>query len=195
MEKSGNEEILTERYVLRPIRADDLPDIWPHVSDPEISRDMSWAPHSDPDETLCFLKRLESDRASDRGYTWTIRTKTHGDFCGIFSLIAVQRSHRALTYDRAELAYWCARRWQRCGVMSEVGTVVISHAFANLGINRLVVSHHVGNVASERLIQKLGFTCIGRERQAFRKNGRWIDTRYYELLRSDFSTRTHKTSP
>lgn len=188
MGKPVSQELLTERFVLRPICKADLPDVWPHVSDPEISRDMSWAPHSGPDETVSFLKRLESDRALDRGYTWSIRTKSHGDFCGIFSLIAIQRTHRALTYDRAELAYWCARNWQKLGVMTEVGRCVMSYAFANLGINRIVVSHHIGNVASERLIQKWGFKCIGRERQAFRKDGRWIDTCYYELLKSDFTT-------
>lgn len=188
MFKNDSNQILTERFMLRLICEDDLLDVWSNVSRPEISRDMSWDPHVDPNETKSLIERLKSDCLLDRGYTWSVRTKISGEFCGIFSLISIQRRHRALTYNRAELAYWCALNWQRRGVMTEAGISVISHAFSNLEINRIVVSHHIGNIGSECLIKRWGFTLIGKERQAFCKNGRWIDTNYYELLQSDFVT-------
>lgn len=175
-------ELTTARLVLRPISLQDLDDVWPGVSDPEIARHMSWEPHSDPAETRQLLERLSSDEASGRGVTWTIRRG--GEFCGIFSLINVLRSHRALTYNRAELAYWCLPRFQRQGIMREAGDVVVDFAFGALALNRLIVGHHLENTASERLILHLGFSPIGDEHQAFSKHGRWIDIRMYELLRS-----------
>lgn len=179
-------EIFTDRFMIRPISISNLEDLWPHVSDPEICRDMSWEAHVSRDETASLLARLVEDWVSDRGYTWAITHKESQEFCGIFSLIAVTRQHRALTYDRAELAYWCSRSWQNRGVMSEVAKCVIGFAFSYLDINRLVVSHHVGNIPSQRLIEKLGFRLIGCEHQVFQKAGRWIDTMFYELLREDF---------
>lgn len=186
MKSAETNELSTNRFAIRAVNVGNLGDLWPHVSDPDICRDMSWDPHVNLDETLVFLKRLEADWHSGRGYTWTITHKESQEFCGIFSLIAVTRQHRALTYNRAELAYWCAKAWQNRGVMSEVGKRIIDYAYSDLNINRLVVSHHVGNVASERLIKRLGFRLIGCEHQAFRKGAHWIDTMLYEMLCLDF---------
>lgn len=183
---SDYRNIQTCRFDLHPICINDLEDIWPHVSNPEICRDMSWEPHAEKTETESFLRNLEANWKSDRGYTWSIREIRSQVFCGIFSLIDVRRSHRALTYDRAELAYWCATAWQRKGVMTEVGNAVTAVAFQSLDIHRLVVSHHENNFASERLITRLGFQRIGREREAFAKDGYWINTIFYDMLKSDF---------
>jgi RimJ/RimL family protein N-acetyltransferase len=54
-----------------------------------------------------------------------------------------------------------------------------------LGLNRLVVGHHLENIASQKLIERLEFRPIGIEHQAFMKDGRWIDTKIYELLKRD----------
>ena len=122
----------------------------------------------------------ETDLASGRSITWAIRSK--GEVCGIFSIINILRFHRALRYDRGELAYWCATRHQGKGLMSEAGRCVIEFAFGKLGLNRLVVAHHLENLPSQRLIERLGFTLIGLEHEAFMKHGRWIDLKTYELL-------------
>jgi RimJ/RimL family protein N-acetyltransferase len=110
-----------------------------------------------------------------------------GEFCGIFSIINILRSHRALRYDRGELAYWCSPEHQLKGIMTEAGRSVVEFAFTKLGLNRLVVGHHLNNSPSQKLIERLGFTPIGIEHQAFIKDGHWIDIRTYELLARDYS--------
>jgi RimJ/RimL family protein N-acetyltransferase len=173
----------TERLHLSALTTDDLEAIWPSVSDPAVSADMSWSPHQSKVETLEFLKQVERNLAEEKSITWTLRAADR--FCGIFSLINIQRSHRALRYDRAELAYWCAVAKQGQGLMTEAGLNVIQFGFTSLGLHRLVVWHHLENERSRRLIERLGFKLIGVEHEAFMKNGRWIDTRMYELLRND----------
>lgn len=176
--------IRTARLVLSPAGRDDAGDMWPHVSDPEISAQMSWAPHTDQDQTLDFLIAVEDGWRSRKSLTWTIRCAESSTLVGVFSVINVQRLHRALVYDRAELAYWCARNWRGAGLMTEAGQAVIDYAFGPLGLNRLLVGHHLSNPNSERLIRRLGFAEIGVEHEAFQKDGKWIDIRMYELLRS-----------
>ena len=70
--------------------------------------------------------------------------------------------------------------------MTETGHAVIQFAFSKLGLNRLIVGHHLENIASKKLIDRLGFKLIGTEHQAFMKNDRWIDIQMYELLAKDF---------
>jgi RimJ/RimL family protein N-acetyltransferase len=182
---SAEIELSTERLRLSALTTDDLETIWPSVSEPAVSIDMSWNAHRSKDETLEFLKRVESDLDCEKSITWALRSK--GEFCGVFSLIDVKRTHRALRYDRGELAYWCNPPKQGQGLMTEAGFAVIEFAFDRLGLHRLVVWHHSENERSRRLIERLGFRFIGVEHDAFMKNGRWIDTRMYELLRADFA--------
>lgn len=142
---------------------------------------MAWAPHSDIAETRAFLESVERARAAGTARHWTIRHE--GEAVGLFSLIDIRRQHRAITYDRAELAYWLAPAFQRRGIMSEVGVEVIRFAFEELGLENLVVAHHVGNAASEGLIKRLGFVYSHREDRAFRKGSDWIDCLHYRLTR------------
>lgn len=175
--------LMSDRLLLRPIGVGDVDDVWPHVSDPEIARYMSWDPHSDKAETRALLERLENERKEGKSITWAILVD--GRFCGIISLISIIRRHRALTYDKAELAYWLGRKFQGKGLMAEAGRLVIDCAFNKLGFHRLTVSHVSQNEASERLIKRWNFRYIGEEREAFMKNGTWYNHRLYERLKTD----------
>jgi RimJ/RimL family protein N-acetyltransferase len=176
--------LVTARLQLAPLTTRDVEAMWPSVSDPTVSEHMSWNAHRNKEETRGFLERVENDLATEKAITWGMRSM--GEFCGIFSIINILKSHRALRYDRGELAYWCAPKHQGRGIMSEAGRTVIEFAFSRLGLNRLVVGHHLENVPSQRLIERLGFKPIGIEHQAFMKDGRWINIKIYELLTRDY---------
>ena len=169
--------------MLRPITSEDLDLVWPHVADPRISRLMSWHAHQDKEETAAFLDTLEQNRQAGRGITWAIFKDGH--FCGIISLINIQRQHRALTYDCAELAYWLGVDYRGQRIMSEAGRRVIEFAFAELAMHRLEVGHFSSNAESERIIKQWQFHYIGEKRHAFRKDEVWHDAKFYDLLSSD----------
>jgi [ribosomal protein S5]-alanine N-acetyltransferase len=176
--------IKTDRLFLRPLTVDDIEIIWPHVSNPEIPKYMSWDAHMDKTETQKFLERIHEDMADGKSILWAIFLKEQ--FCGIISLISIIRRHRSLTYDKAELAYWLAPKYQKQGIMTEAGKAVIGVAFQKLGFHRLTVSHMPENKASENLIKKWQFRYIGEEREAFMKNAKWHNHKLYELLVSDY---------
>jgi ribosomal-protein-alanine N-acetyltransferase len=173
----------TERLVLRPLEAGDVDLIWPDISDPEISRHMAWEAHSDRAQTLEFLKAEEVRIDADRGVTWAIFLD--GEFCGITSIIGLVRRHRALTYNKAELAYWLGTRHQGKGIATEAVGRTVDYAFEQLRLHKLFVSHFSVNDASKKLILRLGFRFVGVQRQEFQKNGVWYDHVLYELLESE----------
>lgn len=177
-----NKDLNTSRLSLKLAATEDAADLFPHLSNPEISRDMAWSPHADLSETRDFLEAVQRSHRSGGALHWTIRHE--GTAIGLFSLIDIRRQHRAITYDRAELAYWLAPAYQRRGFMSEAGAAVVRAAFEDLGLENLVVAHHVGNAASEGLIRRLGFVYSHREDRAFRKGDEWIDCLYYRLPRA-----------
>ena len=178
------ETIRTERLLLRPVEVSDVELLWPDISDPEIARLMAWSAHTDKAQTLEFLKGEVARYQSGRGVTWAILMD--GAFCGIFSIIAVTRTHRALTFDKAELAYWIGRKFQQRGIATEAGRAVIRPAFQKMGLHKLVVSHHSGNMSSQALIKRMGFRYVGTQIADFRKEGIWYDHWLYEMLDREF---------
>lgn len=179
----------TERLVLRPLTLDDVDLLWPDISDPEISRQMAWQAHTERSQTIDFLKNEVARREAGKGITWAV--VKDGSFCGIFSLIGLVLKHRALTYNKAELAYWLSRKYQRQGIMTEAGRRVLQFAFGELKLHKLFVSHFSNNLASENLIKRLGFRYVGEQLEEFQKDGVWHNHKLYELLESEFQSTFH----
>lgn len=182
MKEPATWNLVTERLELRPVTTDDAEEFFPLLADPEISRDMAWSAHSDLEQSRSFLAEAERSLEARRAVHWAVRRE--GRIVGLFSLIDIRGRHRAIEYNRAELAYWLAPSEQRRGFMTEAGRAVIAFAFQEMDLNKLLVAHHVGNAASEGLIRKLGFRELYREEEAFRKDGVFVDCVHYDLLRS-----------
>jgi [ribosomal protein S5]-alanine N-acetyltransferase len=174
----------TERLLLRPISEDDADILWPYVSNPEISKDMSWEAHKSISDTRAFIDGTLANMKAGKTITWCIYFEEK--FCGVFSLISILRTHRALTYDRAELAYWLGPEFQGKGIMTEAGKKVIEYGFSVLKLNKIVVGHHVNNKNSENLILRLGFKFLYEEQEVFKKNNEWITCKFYELRAKEY---------
>ena len=174
----------TERLLLRPLELEDVDLLWPDIADGEISKYMAWEAHTDRSQTLNFLKGEVARRQAGQGITWAVLKD--GSFCGIFSIIGLVKTHRALTYNKAELAYWLSRKYQGQGIMTEAGRRVLQFAFKELGLHKLFVSHFSINKASENLIKRLGFRYVGEQVEEFQKDGVWHNHKSYELLEREF---------
>ena len=176
--------LTTPRLLLRPLDLNDVDILWPDIADIEISRFMAWEAHTDKMQTLDFIRTEIARRQSNRGMTWVILKDSV--FCGIVSLIGLVHQHRNLTYNKAELAYWLSRQYWGQGIMLEAVRQVMHFGYEALGLHKIIVSHFVGNTASEKLIIRLGFRCVGEQVEEFQKNGIWYNHRNYELLAREF---------
>lgn len=183
-------DLVTPRLWLRPLRPGDAAALFPDMADPEVSRWMAWDPHRDIAATETFVAHEAARIEAGRGVTWAI--EEDGAFRGIFSLIGLMRTHRVLTYDRAEAAYWLGAAHRGRGLATEAGQAVLRFAFGPLRLHKLHVSHFGANMASRALIQRLGFRLVGVQRQEFRKAGVWHDHYLYELLDEEFAAREHE---
>lgn len=185
--------LVTPRLTLRPIQPRDEELLWPVVADPHVSALMAWQPHADLAQTRALVAHEVARSESGQGASWIVLRGAA--FCGLFSLIALRRTHRALTFDSAELAYWAAPAMQRQGIMTEAGQAVLGFAFGPARLHKLHVSHFGGNQASRALILRLGFRHVGIQRQEFRKEGVWHDHWLYELLADEAAAQPRTGTP
>jgi ribosomal-protein-alanine N-acetyltransferase len=187
MDLPTNLELTTPRLRLRPLVPSDAAAMWPDMADPEISRWMAWDAHSEPQQTEAFIAHEQARREAGRGVTFAVLED--GSLRGIVSLIGLMRTHRGLTYNRAELAYWLGRAHHRRGLATEAGTAVLRFGFGPLGLHKVHVGHFDINAASQALIERLGFRHVGIQRQEFCKGGVWHDHHLYEMLDEEFAAR------
>ena len=147
--------IETARLRLRRLRPSDEPDLVALDSDPDVMRYVgSPAGVKNAAETL---ERARQRIGADHGPLgfWRVESRADGEFYGLGALI------RMPSGDDVELAYRLIRRaWGR-GIATEAAAALIDHAFGTLGLSRLVAVSYPENQASQRVLDKLGFTRHG----------------------------------
>lgn len=188
--------LATARLRLRAFEELDVEDLWPHVSDPALTRMLSWHPHTDRAQTLDFIRRINAGPASGTAIGWAI--ELDGRAVGCVSLEAIQFELRAWRVDRAELGYWLAAPLWGKGLMTEAAHAVVRCGFETIGLHKVTVGCLAENVGSRRVIEKLGFRPVGRLEDDVWRDGRWWSILRYELTApewSDVSTTTRVSRP
>ncbi len=177
--------IETPRLKLRPLAERDIEDLWPYASDPEFPRFMSWAAHADREETRAFIASTAEALAAGTGIVWAI--EHGGRASGTIGLDDITWHMRAWRMDRAELGYWIATPLHNQGLCTEAAQAVVQWAFDTLGLHKVTVGCFEANVASRRVIEKLGFRFLGREEDHAWRDGRWHHHLRYEVTVAEWT--------
>jgi RimJ/RimL family protein N-acetyltransferase len=89
-------------------------------------------------------------------------------------------------YRRGELAFWIEPDEQGNGYATAAGQLLIKYAFDTIGLHKIVARVFEENYASQRVIDKLGFSQEGTFRNEVYVDGNWQDYYRYGLLESDW---------
>lgn len=155
-------------------------------------------------EDLSFLQKSVNDPAVWRaiGAPEPVNSKQEEDFfdevvCDdetIDLLIAVDSDPVGITsfwpsdgtVPKAELGYWVAPDYHRQGYGSEAAELMIAYGFEQLGFHRIEARVFEYNVASQNLLEGLGFVQDGAHRDAAFVDGEYQDTLWYGLLEDEW---------
>lgn len=86
----------------------------------------------------------------------------------------------------AEFGYALSSPFQRRGLMAPAIEQLLADLFLNTAIERLEARCSVDNVASQKVLEGLGFRHEGRLRGYFRLRGERVDNFLYAMLREDY---------
>jgi ribosomal-protein-alanine N-acetyltransferase len=84
---------------------------------------------------------------------------------------------------RAEIGYWLAKPFWGRGIMTNVVHALCDFAFRQWKLVRITAHVFVFNPASARVLEKNGFELEGVLRKHHHKDGRFIDSRLYALVK------------
>lgn len=83
------------------------------------------------------------------------------------------------------LGYWVARDVTGRGVATTAVRQVIDECFTDHGLHRLEAGTLVDNLASQKVLERTGFTLIGLAPRYLRIAGQWRDHLLFQLLADD----------
>lgn len=89
-----------------------------------------------------------------------------------------------LTDNECEVGYRVCEQWSGKGVASFAVTQLIEQARNELDLKLLTAKAAVNNPASMRVLEKVGFTKVGLEKNAFVLNGKTLTLACYERVLS-----------
>ena len=148
----------TERLVLRRLTADDALNLFELDSDPEVMRYLSGGAPTPRDLIEReILPRFLASYQRFPGYgTWAAAGKSSGDFLGWFGF-------RPSTEDApgdVSLGYRLRRSAWGNGYATEGSRALIRKGFTELGAERVYATTYEDNLASRRVMEKLGMKLV-----------------------------------
>jgi RimJ/RimL family protein N-acetyltransferase len=190
--KSQNAHMIyaeTPRLILRSLEKTDLPRIVELIGEWDVARWLVRVPYpyhlKDAEE---FYQRMRA--AMDKGAPeyFLLERKSDGAQTGA---IGLHPPHQPSPQPgEFVVGYWLGRDYWGQGLMSEAIPAVIDHAFKRAEIAVLTATADPVNAASQNVLRKAGFACLGlspcRDKTALRGGP---DVMRWQITRTDYETR------
>ena len=150
---------------------------------PDLNQWLPWARMDyTSGDTTAFIRESVQAWKEDRAWDYSIRLRDDpGRHVGNVSLWTVSKLGKI-----AEIGYWIRSDQTSNGVCTEAVDRLLEETFDALGYHKAVLRIAIGNDASDRVAQKLGFTREGVLREELLIRGNWVDHSLWSLLDREY---------
>jgi RimJ/RimL family protein N-acetyltransferase len=175
-------ELLTDRLKIREIEAADLETIHHLYCLPETDKFNTFG----IPETSAVTKQLVMEWISAqiafprKKYVFAITARTL-DFIGLIGL-----TFGKSTYKNAELWYKIHPKYWNQGFATEAIYEILKLCFTEFNLHRVTAGCAVENIASIRVLEKVGMIKEGQGRKILPIRGEWIDNFEFSILETDY---------
>jgi ribosomal-protein-serine acetyltransferase len=141
-----------------------------------------WLPWARLDDTAAFIRDSIQAWKEERAWDYSVKEKTDPRrHVGNVSFWTVSKLGKI-----AEIGYWIRSDETNRGICTEAVGLLLEESFNSLGYHKVVLRIAVGNDASDRVAQKLGFTREGTLREELLIRGNWVDHTLWSLLDREY---------
>ncbi|MBU1094035.1 MAG: GNAT family N-acetyltransferase [Firmicutes bacterium] len=176
--------IYFDDYCLRTIKKSDANDMFEYGKDKEVTQFLNWGP---------FILPIEAKKSITRIYL-----PRHKEGLPIgYSIIDVKKSKMIGTIDfhskikninGVEIGFVLHKDYWNKGIMTNALKRMVDIGFDYLGYEKMTMKHLKQNIASQKVIEKIGFKLIKTNIYILEKRDQVIkdELLIYELLREDY---------
>jgi ribosomal-protein-alanine N-acetyltransferase len=173
----------TKRLLITDLSVDYLNEIHQLHSMPEIDEfNTLGIPGSIQVTKELILDWLEKQETVPRAsYIFCIKLIETNQFIGLIGLKIGKPGYRiAEVWYKTHPAHW------NNGYTTEALQEVLKLGFNKLNLHRIEAGCAVDNVASIKVLEKVGMTKEGRKREILPIRGKWVDNYFFSLLETEF---------
>ena len=172
------------RLRLRWLDQDDLESLFGVFSDRDALRWWRHPPFASTDDASIYLEQVHRGHEHGDLLQWGVERQADGEMMGTALLAGVDAVH-----GRAELRLLLKSKHWGQGYGREAATVLLAHAFGDLGLRRIEAETPPANTGSLKALEALGFKREGYLRQRWLVRGQTQDSVLLGLLAAEFQPR------
>ncbi len=192
----------TRRLTLRRMLKSDYKDMYEYASQPQVSRYLLWNPHDCEAYTYKYLQYIQSRYRQGEFFDWAVVVKEEmldrgtdaaprrGFFppavasrkmIGTCGFTRFQEEHRC-----GEIGYVLNPAYWGMELAPEAVSAVLRFGFCELRLNRIEAKYMADNHASRRVMEKVGMTFEGIQRESMFVKGEYVSVGICSILRREY---------
>lgn len=172
----------TERLFLRPFMISDAKDVQRLGGDPAVVDTLFTLNLCTPGVAHQWICHQHENFEKGAWVNFAVTDLARGLLIGSVGLdINPDRSEEA-----AEIMYWIGKPYWGKGYATEAARVVVEYGFKRLYLRRIYARYLSRNLASGRVLEKIGMTREGCLPRHIKKSGTYEDVEVMGILRDEF---------
>lgn len=182
----SNMELHTPRLLLRELNATDLEAVHRLHSLPEVDEFNTLGIPETVETTARLLTdwRAQAHATPRIAYVFAAQLAVSHTFVGLIALNLGKAN-----FKNAEVWYkFLPAHWGQ-GLTTEAVSALLTFGFDRLRLHRIEAGCAVENIASIRVLEKVGMRREGRKRGVLPIRGAWVDNYFFAILDTDWATR------
>lgn len=180
--------LTTERLLLREFADDDWPAVLAYQSDPRYLRYYPWTERTAEDVQAFVQAFIEQQRQEPRlKFQLAIVLRAEGQLIGNCGLRQDSPDAR-----QADIGYELDPAHWGHGYATEAARAMLRFGFEERGVHRIWAHCLAENIASARVLEKIGMTLEGRQRETQWFKSRWWDSLLYAILEQEWRGQTYR---
>lgn len=178
----GTKTIETARLVLWRLELTDSEMMFHNwTGDDKVTRFLRWNTHKTIDDTKSMIQQWINNYQYDSTYYWGMYLK-NGEMIGSIGITIISE------YDfKGELGYKIGSHWWNQGYASEAAAEVVNYMFHNTDIERIGSFCSVENVASRKVMEKIGMRYEVTLRHYYKTRDGFHDCVFYGIIRNEWA--------
>jgi RimJ/RimL family protein N-acetyltransferase len=171
----------TERLILRPMTLADAPRIKELAGAREIAETTANIPHPYEDGMAEeFISTHEEGFLKKTLAVFAIVLRETDELIGAIGLRIIPE------HENAEMGYWLGKDYWNRGYVTEAAREVVRFGFKELNLHRIHAHYFSRNIASGKIMQKIGMKHEGHSRDFLKKWGKFESIDRYAILKDEF---------
>ena len=163
-------------FTLRPYRDTDLTSLVKYANNYNIAKYLTnQFPHPYTDEDgRKFISSVANNNPVN-----VFAIEVNGEAAGAIGIFPQSDIHE----KNAEMGYWLAEPFWGNGIITRAIGEIVEYGFKTFDITRIFARPFSTNLASHRVLEKAGFVCEARLKNAVYKHGMYMDELIYVIMK------------